>query len=61
MQVHAGDNALKVATMHVPHDFNILFRFSLLFSLSSRFLCIFSANMAYRSRSAFAARLSFNA
>ena len=39
-------------------DFNTLFLFSLLFSLSTLFLCIFSAIFSYRSFSSFAARLS---
>jgi hypothetical protein len=34
--------------IHVPlnHDFNILFRFSFLFNLSTRFLCIVSASFS---------------
>ena len=40
------------------HDFNILFLFSFLFNRSTRFLCIFSAILSYRSFSAFAVRLS---
>jgi len=42
-----------------PHDFKSLFLFSLLLSLSTRFLCIFTSNRSYRSFSSFAARLSF--
>lgn len=40
------------------HDLSSLFRFSLLFNLSTRFLCIFSAIFSYLSFSSLAARLS---
>lgn len=40
------------------YDFNSLFLFSLRFSLSTRFRCIFSAIFSYRSLSSFAALLS---
>jgi hypothetical protein len=43
------------------HDFNILFLFSFLFSLSTLFLCIVSANFSYLAFSSFAARLSLMA
>jgi hypothetical protein len=43
------------------HDFNILFRFSLLLNLSTLFLCIVSANFSYLAFSSFAARLSLMA
>lgn len=39
-------------------DFSILFRFSFLFNLSTRFLCIVSASFSYRAFSSFLARLS---
>jgi hypothetical protein len=45
----------------IPHDFIILFRFSFLFNLSTRFRCIVSASFSYRAFSSFAARLSFRA
>lgn len=47
-----------------PHKYQelmSLLRFSFRFSLSTRFLCIFSAIFSYRSRSSFAARLSLMA
>lgn len=40
------------------YDFNSLFLFSLLFSLSTRFLCIVSAIFSYRAFSSLAALLS---
>lgn len=42
----------------VSHEFSTLLRFSLLFSLSTLFLCIFSAIFSYLSFSSFAALLS---
>lgn len=39
-------------------DFNILFLFSFLLSLSTRFLCIVSANFSYRAFSSFLSRFS---
>lgn len=46
---------------HKHHDLSILFLFSLLLSRSTRFLCILTSIFSYRSRSAFAARLSLMA
>jgi hypothetical protein len=37
----------------VDQDFSILFLFSFLFNLSTRFLCIVSANFSYRAFSSF--------
>lgn len=45
----------------VPQELRSLLRFSFLFSLSIRFLCIFSASFSYLSRSSLAARLSLMA
>lgn len=45
----------------VLQEFRSLFRFSFLFSLSTRFLCIFSASFSYLSRSSLAALLSLMA
>lgn len=42
----------------LPHELSSLFLFSFLLSLSTLFLCIFSANFAYRSFSSLAARFS---
>lgn len=47
----------KLETTQADQDLSILFRFSLLFRRSTRFLCIFSSIFAKRSRSSFAARL----
>jgi hypothetical protein len=43
------------------HELISLFRFSLRFSRSTRFLCIFSAIFSYRSASSFFARFSLMA
>ena len=42
----------------LPHDFSILFLFSLLFNLSTRFLCIFCSSISYLSLSTFFSRFS---
>lgn len=52
----------KVSTKKpVAYDLSSLLRFSLRFKRSTRFLCIFSAILAYLSFSSFAARLSLMA
>lgn len=51
-------NSQNLWQICLSQDFNNLFLFSLLFSLSTLFLCIFSAIFSYRSLSSLAALLS---
>lgn len=58
LQYSSGQLASQPVAQTNHHDFNILFLFSLLFNLSTRFRCIFTASCSYLSFSALAVRRS---